>query len=75
MKNLKKFNNFVNENKNDKSEYERMVAEIDSEIEIDDWLSPEEAQEAQGENIDSDAQGEEYVVELGAGNKDADKID
>jgi len=72
MKNIKKFNKFVNENKGEnKSEYDKMVAEIDSEITVNDWLDEDEAQEYQAQNteiqdVDPDDVGDNYVVEIGA---------
>jgi len=74
MKNIKKFRTFVNENNESKSDLDKMMAEIDSEIKVDDWLDPEEVQ-VQAQAQDPDAVGDEYIVEIGAGNKDADKVD
>ena len=69
MKNIKKFNNFVNENKGkSKSELDKMMKEIDSEITVDDWLDEDEVQEYKAETGDVDPEdvGDEYVVEVGA---------
>jgi len=72
MKNIKKFEKFVNENKENSEDlfesHEDMLAKIEAEIDST-WT------EGGSESNEEDAQGEDYVVEIGLGNSDADKVE